>query len=132
MCLLSNSKIPLIAEEDIPCYKVLFRSDRKDYISPFGKVRYNIGGFNYPKDKYNEECVDVTMVGSPLFRIGRGFLHCYTVECFTYDCFSLVYGSNKPRFFECYIPKGSKYFISADGKEICGDKLFVKRNKYTL
>lgn len=137
MSLLADFKEPLIAEEDIPCYKVLKHLNDDSYVSPFIRLKYTINNFNYPLVKYNEVCVNVTSGESPLFMIERGFLHCYTTLDIRRDSISFCQIRKLPYitslyFFECYVPKGAKYFISTDKTEICSDELFVKNIKYDL
>lgn len=135
MCLLSNSKIPLIAKKDIICYKVLQRLSDNSYISPFRNVKYNINDFNYPLEKYNQN--DYVYDYSGWYKIEQGFLHCFVSKnIHPNDYVSshiFLWAKIFPLYlFECYIPKGAKYFVSNCGKEICADKLFVKNIKQKI
>lgn len=136
MCLLSKTKEPLIAEENIVCYKVLQRLDENHYVSPFRNVKYKINDFNYPSEKYNMDnmkkpCNNYYLDDFLTYRIEQGFLHCFTQQgVLPYNLYKgslYMLAHLLPLYvFECYIPKGAKYFISRCGKEICSNKLFVK------
>lgn len=135
MCLLSNSKKPLIAKEDIICYKVLQRLGDNTYVSPFRNVKYNINDFNYPLEKYNQN--DYVYNDCIWYKIEQGFLHCFVsqnIDPNDYVSSSIfMYAKIFPLYiFECYIPKGAKYFISRCKKEICTNKLFVKDVKFKI
>lgn len=135
MCLYSRNKEPLIADKDIPCYKTLIRESSGVYISPVQEMEYIIGDFNYPLNEPKEPILDdynAIMFGSTVYIVGDGYLHCYTDVNKSEEFFKNIkenqdlYNVGRLCVFECYIPKGSKYFISDCGKEICSDKLFVK------
>lgn len=131
MCLMTKLSEPLIATHDIPCYKILnMRPSRvcvggMEYLSPFQYKHYYVGCVNYaslyqPAIKYLENDK-----GEITYFIKECFLHCYTKEG--------VLSLNDEEFnfsfytylFDCFIPKGSQYYISKDGKEICSPKLYV-------
>lgn len=129
MCLLSNTKKPLIAKEDIICYKVLQRLEDGSYISPFREVKYKINDFNFPEEESDMNMKSLTQY-APIYAIDSGFLHCLTSQGLLYlqkFVYASVLAKEFPFYlFVCYIPKGSKYFISHCGTEICADKLFVE------
>lgn len=135
MCLYSRKREPFIAEEDIPCYKELFRTSRNVYVSPYQRMKYTIGGFNYPMDEPKEIKRDeysYIMFGRIVYVIDSGYLHCYAdVKKNEKRIRNVKENQNSCNtdhlyIFDCYIPKGSEYYISTDGCEICTNKLFVK------
>lgn len=46
MCLITYSKKPLVADTDIPCYKLLVKTNDGRLISPFQEMEYKIGEVN--------------------------------------------------------------------------------------
>lgn len=133
MCLISYRSEPLTAKEDIPCYKVLQRLDDNCYVSPFRNMPYKINSVNYPETVFSESDIKEYYLYDYCYNIGNGFLHCYR-SCGV----ALSYYNFKQQIsyllylFECYIPKGAKYFINRNGTEICADKLFVKDIKSSI
>ena len=127
MCLVSDTDIPKIAQEDIVCYKVLIKVSNikalfgKGYATPWYETKVKPkglfkakGGKSILKNYFNPGTYDV----------GRGFIHTYTG----------LDGSRIPknfiegyRIFECIIPKGTEYFVSTDGEEYAPDCIIFKR-----
>lgn len=133
MCLYTKSSCSRVAKKDILCYKLLVLKDGK-YISPYAGLEYKINALNYPSDLCEDIKLSKVYSNSYLFEVGKGFLHSYMFK--GAEASNMIYGmlcaSRTLYLFECYIPKGSKYFISDCGKEICSDKLFVKDIKKPL
>lgn len=143
MCLYSNSKEPLIAEEDIVCYKILRHISDTCYVSPYQEMKYEINGLNYPEEKHNIDNIkiidDFIVIAknhpsynyiTTVYQIEQGFLHSYTSQGIEPLNLKMKYDHLYMRIksfylFECYIPKGTEYFISHCGKEICSRELFV-------
>lgn len=150
MCLLSNSKVPLIAEENIVCYKVLRHISDTCYVSPYQEMKYEINGLNYPSEKHNIDNIkiidDFIVIAknhpsynyiTTVYQIEQGFLHSYTSQGIKPLNLKMEYDRLYRRIksfylFECYIPKGAEYFISVDDNEFCSTKLFVTDNKIEL
>lgn len=110
-----------IAEEDIIVYKVLLERDDGSYCSPFQAMKY---------EKGKTYCADVKGSYQRWFHedyyviISEG-LHAYTKESYA----SNIFGPNNfcsCEHFEMTIPKGAKYWISLDGREIVSDTLIFK------
>nr|DAD66650.1 MAG TPA: hypothetical protein [Myoviridae sp. ctPuP5] len=135
MCLMTKLSEPLIATHDIPCYKVLNmrpscmcvnEANRMEYISPYQHQHYYIDSLNYaslhrPAIQHLENDK-----GELIYFIREGFLHCYTKEgVLSLEDEEFAYCFYTPYLFDCFIPKGSKYYISENGKEICSPKLYV-------
>lgn len=144
MCLISNSKEPLIAKEDIVCYKILKQTHDMRYVSPYRDFQYKINDFNYPLEENDLENLrkvisvnEIKTRYSYAYRIGQGFLHCLVSEEVPSFILSVLtdgfLGKSLSLYlFECYIPKGSKYFLNKNDTEICANKLFVKDVKFKI
>lgn len=145
MCLATNFKKPEIATEDIVVYKVL----RENYnpfmlhsvyytsplVSPNNAIKYNKGvnkpfRENYLNDDYYFHCEGESVMRdlSRRQRIGKGWLHAFTTQInaqITADNLSRkksFYG-NRCGCVKMIIPKGAKYILSYDEKEIATDTL---------
>lgn len=122
MCLYSKTNISLIAEEDIECYKLVFSKEgySTKYQSVCEMFPYKEGLIKSKGNKiiwhnqYNNT-----------YTIDEGFLH-----TFTSIYFAKKKGYCYDEILRCIIPKGSKYFISDDGKEYASDKLLVCESVY--
>ena len=122
MCLYSKTKIPLIAKEDITCYKIVCRP-LNSKVSKYDSVC-----FNFPINKgliYAEGEKIILEYG--YYQIGEGYLHSYTS---LYHAKNTCFGYNF--ILECIIPKGSEYFISKDGDEYASDKLIIGKKVYSF
>lgn len=133
MCLVSKSNEPLIAVHDIHCYKALKKLysptfNRDEFFSPFQHSRYYLNAVNYASLHTSNFDVIEHPTGEKFYYIREGFLHCFTdkgISSLNDDDYNFTSPFSNLSLFECYIPKGSKYFISEDGKEICSNKLYV-------
>lgn len=107
MCLITTRKDPFIAEEDLMVYKLLGCVDGK-YYTPYQGCDVELNSMLYP-----DENVEVS--GNKRVGIEAGYIHSYIIHKYGEYC--------KP--FKAYIPKGSKYYIDINSKEVCSDKLFI-------
>lgn len=127
MCLVSDTDIPKIAQEDIVYYKVLIKVSNikalfgKGYATPWYETKVKPkglfkakGGKSILKNYFNPGTYDV----------GRGFIHTYTGLDGSRIPKNLIEGY---RIFECIIPKGTEYFVSTDGEEYASDCIIFKR-----
>ncbi len=127
MCLLSDTDIPKIAQEDIMCYKALIKVSSikalfgKGYATPWLETKVRPKGLFKAK---GEKSIFRNCFKPGTYDIGRGFIHTYTG----------LDGSKVPknlvgdhRMFECIIPKGTEYFVSIDGEEYASDCIIFKR-----
>lgn len=114
MCLISRWRFPKKAKIDIVCFKVLLDSYYK-YVTIF------TGDFVDTRD--------------PLEAKGESFkiLYPYTKEIGYIHTYSNIEEAKKLKdsrrnfvIFRCIIPKGTKYHISRDGKEMCSKKIIFK------
>lgn len=130
MCLISKTNIPKIAEEDIICYKIL-EYTQLEYTTPFMylPIRDSIVEAIGDEDIYKKSA----WFRPSKYSIGRGFIHAYT----TYETAMKIIPEIECQFFtECQlevfkavIPKGTKYFVSINGKEICAKKMVLPEFK---
>ena len=126
MCLYTYDKEPLIAKEDIICYKVVeYDPESGKYGTPF----MNINITEYVKNKtiwkdssvppIHRTVVDKDLFGKVLYEIGIGYIHAFTFpfECEMYET------------YKCIIPKGTEYYIGFS-KDICARAIqFVEEYK---
>lgn len=124
MCLITYWKKPKTAKEDIVCYKFLLNIAHYLY-SPFRLMQYNIGLNEANKNTHIEIS---RRIFRPKYSIYGGFLHCYT----NYSPITIRDFYMPGVFYKCIIPKGAKYYISCNKKEICADKLTILRNYLKL
>ena len=117
MCLVSKWRFPKKAKKDITCYKVLKKSClyQNEWCTPFRWTRVILNDWIIA-----EKCKTFSILNP--YSKGAGYIHAYT------DKKSFVrqkYTYGEKRAFIALIPKGTKYHISRDGKEICAEKMFI-------
>lgn len=129
MCLYSKTPIPSIAQEDIICYKlvtklsfpcvkkgesVLMTPYRLKVIDPKKFPFIFKASSDKPIYHYGYNC----FLGTNMYAIGEGFIHAYTkhplVSSFIYNSQCIIL---------CRIPKGTKYYVSLGGDEICASEM---------
>lgn len=115
MCLYTIWKKSKKAERNIVVYKILY----KNCLSPCRDFLYNLGV------KYDTDMESHNIQFTRGLYVEAGF-HAFTSKK------ALLKSSLKKEFtsavaFKCIIPKGSKYYISADKKEIVSDSIIIKR-----
>ena len=130
MCLISDTPIPSIAEEDIICYKCFGAC----YIGPgytmlttpyikapvcFKQLPYL---FIARGDKRVVYRPSIFRPSDRIYEISKGFIHAYRNANFNA-------GSINYKIYVCKIPKGSKYYVSRN--EICADRLIILRDYET-
>lgn len=131
MCLISNTNIPKIAQEDIVCYKVLIKPSilkslfGKGYVTPWYDKKVKPKGL-FKAEGMKEIIRDyyASIHPTKLYCIGGGFIHTYT----NLNAIGIT-GPDfvRQRVFECIIPKGTEYFISIDDQEYASDCIIFKR-----
>lgn len=138
MCLFSKTKYPLIAEEDIVCYKTLdtdFINGKKVFITPFqhrpihsrilsGELPFKAGGKKQrlSVNRYGNFDDKGTVIES-------GYIHCWANEF-------ISFGMNLDgALYKCIIPKGTKYYRGwfngwYNYDSVCAEQIkFVERIK---
>lgn len=136
MCLISNTNTPLIAEEDIVVYKILMRKNGKDYAPVVSEDYCEQPHYIYKKGvnkaRLKEDVQEWTSINC-YYRIGKGFLHAYTtkdiaeINCNRWNAWmgknNLSTGGKYHFVVRMIIPKGTEYFNSVEGDEICAKQL---------
>ena len=114
-----------IADKDIYCFKVLIKCFAKniEWQTPCQGTQISD---NVLKGKEFFEATGTEEKWSPsefFTNVSRGFIHAFTDINMAEDFASYWHGS----VFECYIPKGTEYYIGMDD-DICAKKIkFTKK-----
>ena len=119
MCLVSKWRFPRKAKENIVCFKVLRKSAIIRYwATPFQGVRVQLNNMLIA-----EKCKKFS-VFHPFVK-GEGYIHAYSQKDFVINN---IFSTGN--IFVAVIPKGTKYHISKDGKQICAEKMFITSEQY--
>ena len=129
MCLRSKSNRYLVAEYDIPCYKVLDNYGVNKYRTPIigalitddvlDGTRLMVASGD---EHIHEEAYEDWGIGR--YCIGVGFIHSYADLSLSKK---MTYGLDYRVVFACEIPKGERYFVSSNGTQYASKSLgFVK------
>ena len=127
MCLISVEG-EKIANVDIPCVKVLVRRDGEVYTPCFPKrvSRIVLCGI-FPMRAKGEERV---VHGTYSAYVTGGFVHVYAsrADCIHWEW--LWHDGGMIEFYDCVIPKGTRYWMSDDGSQYAAKKIrFVRKTK---
>lgn len=104
MCLIPKGSAK-IADKDIEVYKLLYKSLKGDYVSPFRWAKYSVGKLKTANIKYVRKYIN----GADTEVIEEG-IHAYIdygramLDAFSFDTF----------VFKAVIPKGATYVFSKD------------------
>lgn len=130
MCLYTKQILPIRARKDITCYKVVLVTEVygiKHFYSPFYFRKLCLG---VPSIASPKEVILPTKLNSLVWGISNkvdgGYIHCYTdyQEALDHCCtISNQFGRPNTCLLECIIPKGTLYFKSDDGLEMCGKEI---------
>ena len=116
MCLITNKKDPYIAAEKITAYKLMYKPIFYIFLSSYVRVSLwilKIPRFAKMSPKKFKRIADYT--------IEEG-LHAYTT------LHEAMYSHNEYNIIcEVSIPKGAKYYISKDGKEIVSNRMKITK-----
>lgn len=130
MCLYTKQILPIRARKDITCYKaviVLKRHDVKLFTSPFywGHLCLGEPYVAVPKERlFSRQFSQILYDG--IRRVEEGYIHCYIDYELAKECCasrSTAYGRPTTCILECIIPKGTLYFKSDDGLEVCAKEI---------
>ena len=113
MCLVSKWRFPRKAKENIVCYKVLRKSGFGRWITPFRWTFVKLNNMLIA-----EKCKKFSVLHP--FVKGEGYIHAYSQKDFVIR--NILSAENT---FVVVIPKGTKYHISKNGKQICAEKMFI-------
>lgn len=127
MCLFTKQKEPLIAQEDIKCFKIL-REESGQWITPYRDypIKFNIELTSEDNEK------DTLLKVFGFYQVDKGYFHsCNSKESaikYMQDI-KITYTRRKYKCppltaFKAIIPKGSKYYIGA-GEDLCSNKLII-------
>lgn len=128
MCLYTKQICPIKARKDITVYKIFHHDLYRDcFYTPFYRTYAKIESILRAKGKM----IFFTTVEKERTRcVFGGFIHCYTNLKYTHSMVQMGYCRNtcyNTVIAECTIPKGTLYFKSDDGKEICAQQVYVKQ-----
>ena len=137
MCLDTFQKKPKTAHKDIKVYKVLekhYSGDVVKYRAPFQPCfiskadyyYYEPGKTHKPvREGEEKQYWSSTVQNREIREVGNGWLH-----AFLFKTSAELMAADRNRYYchncvvvEMTAPKGVKYYISYDGKEICSDTL---------
>jgi hypothetical protein len=130
MCLIKNKKHhpfnhPLIAKEDIICYKVLSPSSKPYHFSTpiigdeINTIIHMELQIPYKAKKPSSISFFIGHVLGVSNTVTEGFIHTFSV-CYPHSAYAL---------FKCVIPKGTKYFVGKDGDYASEQIIFVEQLK---
>lgn len=132
MCLLAYNQPPKIATDDIPIFKYLFYNDTDNTwrtLYTLTEVPENgilIGEFTrkFDKQRYKNQ---ITHQKRSHLQINSGFIHAFTTAFARNSIFPYYkqYNNKYTFLIRSYIPKGTQYHISIDGREICAKKIIL-------
>lgn len=118
MCLYSKTPIPSIAQEDIICYKMFEKNPvwKNILMTPYMFEAVKLSDFPFMFIASSNKCVSLGILG---YKIGPGFIHAFTQNIKDYI------NSSSSRFciVLCKIHKGTKYYVSKYGDEICASEM---------
>lgn len=130
MCLIKNKKYhpfnrPLIAEEDIVCYKHLYINCNNEFITPHTRALIPIKCIQKNMKKRIPFKAEILNKFDFIWRhklgfskiVTDGFIHTYSSAPPYYNLF---WGD---RVFKCIIPKGTKYFIGECEDEYASEQI---------
>lgn len=110
---------PLVAEEDIIVYKVLYVSnDRERYYTPYRAMRIDFRRNRASLPRIHRMITEEGYINSKKLFVGRGY-HSYLVEPLArIRCFQ------NRQLFKAIIPKGASYYIG-NMRDIVSDRLII-------
>lgn len=129
MCLYTNNRKPLTAEEDIICYKILVKTKNPFvYKTPIIRTKViKIPFFKRTfKAKGDRRILFVALsnyIGTGLYEVSEGFIHTYKeIKSAKHQINYKLY-EDKCVIFKCIIPKGTCYYES--NNEYASEKIEI-------
>jgi hypothetical protein len=123
MCLYTRQDEPFVAEEDIVCYKRLVLNKSDMFVTPvIGRKIPDavISGRRLYRARGIFRCAYRDPVFPWVNIVDRGWVHTYTST-------PIFFYGDDGVWFECVIPKGTKYWKSKNGNEYASSSIrFVK------
>ena len=137
MCLYTNNREPLIAKEDITCYKILHRTMFPNiYRTPI--MRTQVIKFPCIKSILRAEGIQKVIrvpICSPVdvFEVSEGFIHTYkymeSALCWIKSESALYWIKSRDYVvFACTIPKGTRYY--EDNNIYASEKIVINEIRY--
>ena len=136
MCLVKDKRYhvfnrPLVAEEDIVCYKQLYVNCNGEIVTPYTHIPVPIKCIQKNQRKrvpFKAEILNkFKFILKHVFGFSKvvtdGFIHTFSSEPPHYNLFW------SDRLFQCIIPKGTKYFIGDNDDYASEQIIFGKRLK---
>lgn len=99
MCLTTKQEKPLVAKEDIICYKFLDKKMK----SPFRNFQYQLGKI------YTDDVEEYITEHKDWKFIGAGFFHAYLNKDDVVN-YQKEYRNTQESIYKCRIPKGTPYY----------------------
>ena len=140
MCLITDSNIPLVAEEDIEVYKVMEVTTGLGG-SPIGIPPYR-PLYRYHPGKNQSYEYDITMYGNKPIKtspygqcyiVEAGYLHAYVDRYAASPLHTqLLRNDTAIKIVKMTIPKGTKYFLGNGGNEIASEVLVWNPEEQTV
>ena len=135
MCLVKDKRYhvfnrPLVAEEDIVCYKQLYVNYKGEIVTPYTNIPVPTKCIQKNKKKRVPFKAEILNKWKFILRhvlgfsniVTDGFIHTFSSPPY----YSLGWGDC---VFQCIIPKGTKYFIGEDGEYASEQIIFGERLK---
>lgn len=122
MCLYTKYKKPIVAVDDIVCYKMCQKLKNNVFAAPYIRnYVYKIGQLH--TETNFQTVAEPNSIGK-LYRASVGF-HSFVNK---YDAMRFTRDDHDRSIFKCIIPKGSRYFIGKyynDGDSYCSDNIII-------
>ena len=120
MCLYSKQILPRRATKDIICYKVLCCTG-SCFRTPYYDMRMDINKEYEAKGPKIAKAFIKNNYQKYFAIVEKGYIHCFTQENAARDMW--FYDVRKRVIMKCIIPKGTLYYKSKNGLEICARKI---------
>lgn len=121
MCLFSSQKTPLIANEDILCYKILIPVDG-NFVTPYRDFIFNINKIIQDKE---EECIREIF---GMTEVTSGFFHSFITKERVLEEIKILQRKlptgTKLKVFKAIIPKGYSYYVG-QRSDMCSKALII-------
>lgn len=130
MCLYTTQKKPMIAVNDIVCYKICLKLKEENiFVAPYvQKYIYRIGELHTEPD-FQCEAESVWTYGPTAYnKVDKGF-HSFVNK---YDAMRFIFEFSDRIIFKCIIPKGSRYYhgeYNSNGDSYCSDSIIIGVDK---
>lgn len=121
MCLVTKNLKPYVAKEDIKVFKILQKTD-KGYKTPYRGKEVELGVIMKPNENVSHT-VGNRGYDNCMLCVENGFIHAVT-NTVSYDK-EKVDDTENYIVVECFIPKGTEFYLSDDFVEVAAKELFI-------